>query len=469
MFSKLHHKLNNFVQRGLDNHLRLAVTGLSRSGKTAFITSLIDQLLHINQAGNAHLHLFAPARNGQIISVKRVEQGDLTIPRFEYDKNRQSFEANPPYWPNSTTGISEIRLAIRYQRQHSLLRHIKETSTLYLDIFDYPGEWLLDLPLLSLSYKEWSQTQQAVHKDKRFELAQPWLQAVKKVDLFAKTNENLLADLSQQYTDYLLACKAEGMQYIQPGRFVLPTENSKGAPVFQFFPLLDLNQAEWEKLEQSDKNSLFHTLKKRYEHYQKKIVRPFYEDYFSTFDRQVILADCLTPLNYGYNEFMEMKLGLQQLFNHFHYGNRSLFSRLFSSNIDKLLFIASKADHITSDQIPNLESLMRQLVQEGGRHAEFNGIETGYLAISAIQATDAVKVTQNDKTLRAIRGIRSSDKKQVTLYPGTVPSRLPDKNYWQFNHFEFDQFEPKRIEFDQSIPHLRMDSVLQFLLADMFE
>lgn len=469
MFSKIHHKLNNFVQRGLDNHLRLAVTGLSRSGKTAFITSLIDQLLHINQAGNAHLHLFAPARNGQIISVKRVEQGDLTIPRFEYDKNRQSFEANPPYWPNSTTGISEIRLAIRYQRQHSLLRHIKETSTLYLDIFDYPGEWLLDLPLLSLSYKEWSQTQQAVHKDKRFELAHPWLQAVKKVDLFAKTNENLLADLSQQYTDYLLACKAEGMQYIQPGRFVLPTENSKGAPVFQFFPLLDLNQAEWEKLEQSDKNSLFHTLKKRYEHYQKKIVRPFYEDYFSTFDRQVILADCLTPLNYGYNEFMEMKLGLQQLFNHFHYGNRSLFSRLFSSNIDKLLFIASKADHITSDQIPNLESLMRQLVQEGGRHAEFNGIETGYLAISAIQATDAVKVTQNDKTLRAIRGIRSSDKKQVTLYPGTVPSRLPDKNYWQFNHFEFDQFEPKRIEFDQSIPHLRMDSVLQFLLADMFE
>ncbi|QHB17634.1 YcjX family protein [Mannheimia pernigra] len=469
MFSKIHHKLNNFVQRGLDNHLRLAVTGLSRSGKTAFITSLIDQLLHINQVGNAHLHLFAPARNGQIISVKRVEQGDLTIPRFEYDKNRQSFEANPPYWPNSTTGISEIRLAIRYQRQHSLLRHIKETSTLYLDIFDYPGEWLLDLPLLSLSYKEWSQTQQAVHKDKRFELVQPWLQAVKKVDLFAKTNENLLADLSQQYTDYLLACKAKGMQYIQPGRFVLPTENSKGAPVFQFFPLLDLSQAEWEKLEQSDKNSLFHTLKKRYEHYQKKIVRPFYEDYFSTFDRQVILADCLTPLNYGYNEFMEMKLGLQQLFKHFHYGNRSLFSRLFSSNIDKLLFIASKADHITSDQIPNLESLMRQLVQEGGRHAEFNGIETGYLAISAIQATDAVKVTQNDKTLRAIRGIRSSDKKQVTLYPGTVPSRLPDKNYWQFNHFEFDQFEPKRIEFDQSISHLRMDSVLQFLLADMFE
>ncbi|SQE31235.1 Predicted ATPase [Mannheimia haemolytica] len=76
MFSKIHHKLNNFVQRGLDNHLRLAVTGLSRSGKTAFITSLVDQLLHINKGGNSHLNLFAPARHGQILSVKRVEQGD---------------------------------------------------------------------------------------------------------------------------------------------------------------------------------------------------------------------------------------------------------------------------------------------------------------------------------------------------------------------------------------------------------
>lgn len=469
MFSKIQHKLNNFVQRGLDNHLRLAVTGLSRSGKTAFITSLVDQLLHINKEGNPHLNLFAPARNGQILSVKRVEQGDLTIPRFEYDKNRQSLEQQPPRWPESTTGISEIRLAIRYQRQHSLLRHLKETGTIYLDIFDYPGEWLLDLPLLSLSFKDWSKTQQDVHKDERAELAQNWLQAVKKIDLFAKTDENLLAELSEQYTAYLQECKARGMQYIQPGRFVLPTENAKGAPVFQFFPLFDVSDGEWERLEKSDKNSTFHTLKKRYQHYQRKIVKPFYEDYFSQFNRQVILADCLTPLNYGHNEFMEMKLGLQQLFKHFHYGNRSLFHRLFSSNIDKLLFIATKADHISSDQLPNLESLMRQLVQEGGRHAEFEGIETGYLAISSIKATDSVTVTQDGKAIKAIRGVRSSDKKQVTLYPGTVPNRLPDRNYWKFNRFDFDQFDPKPLEYDQPIPHLRMDSVLQFLLADMFE
>ncbi|MCK3655899.1 hypothetical protein A4G19_09040 [Pasteurellaceae bacterium Macca] len=469
MFHQIQHKLHKFVQRGLDNHLRIAVTGLSRSGKTAFITSFVDQLLHIQGRGdNAHVNLFSPARNGRILSVKRVEQHDLTIPRFEYDKNRACFEAEPPSWCPSTRGISEIRLAIRYQRQNSLLRHLKETSTLYIDIFDYPGEWLLDLPLLSQSFKEWSLAQQSAHKGVRAELAQAWLGDVAKLDLTAKADENLLAALSERYTDYLLQCKAEGMQYIQPGRFVLP-HTERGAPVYQFFPLLNLDESEWQRLENSGAQSLFHQLKKRYTHYQQKIVKPFYEDYFSQFDRQVILADCLTPLNHSQQAFLEMKIGLQQLFKHFHYGNRSLFSRLFSSNIDKLLFVASKGDHITSDQLPNLESLMRQLVQEGGRHAEFDGIETAYQAISAIRATEPVIATENGQSFKALQGVRLSDGQKVVLYPGSVPNRLPEANYWQTHHFEFDAFAPQKIDFEQPIPHLRMDAALQFLLADALD
>ncbi|MDH2925488.1 hypothetical protein EV693_10526 [Nicoletella semolina] len=468
MLQQLQDKLHHLVQRGLDNHLRLAVTGLSRSGKTAFITSIVDQLLYINQQNNRHLSLFSPARNGQIISVERVEQHNLAVPRFEYDKNRQSFEAQPPYWPPSTTGISEIRLAIRYRRRDSLLRHLKQTAILYLDIFDYPGEWLLDLPMMNQSFQEWSQAQQGIHQGLRANLAENWLKQVKALDLSAKADENQLAKLSEEYTAYLFECKAAGMQYIQPARFILPY-TERGAPVYQFFPLLNLTDDDWEHLENSPKESVFHTLEKRYRHYQQKIVKPFYQDYFSQFDRQVILADCLTPLNHSQQAFIEMKIALQQLFSHFHYGNRSLFSRLFSANIDKLLFVATKADHITSDQLPNLESLMRQLVQEGGRHNAFNGIETAYQAIASVRATDPVIANQDGQSFKAIRGIRSSDKKSVTLYPGSVPSRLPDAHFWQHNRFEFDQFEPKRIDFEQPIPHLRIDAVLQFLLADHFD
>ncbi|SFU58780.1 hypothetical protein SAMN05421784_11331 [Xenorhabdus koppenhoeferi] len=41
---RLQNELTALVNRGMDRHLRLAATGLSRSGKTAFITSLINQL-----------------------------------------------------------------------------------------------------------------------------------------------------------------------------------------------------------------------------------------------------------------------------------------------------------------------------------------------------------------------------------------------------------------------------------------
>jgi predicted YcjX-like family ATPase len=52
--------------------------------------------------------------------------------------------------------VSEIRLALRFRSNESLMRHFKDTSTLYLEIVDYPGEWLLDLPMLAQDYLSWS-------------------------------------------------------------------------------------------------------------------------------------------------------------------------------------------------------------------------------------------------------------------------------------------------------------------------
>ena len=173
MLNGLQNEINRLFERGFDRTLRLAVTGLSRSGKTAFITSLINQLLHINQTDNRHLPLFSPARNGAVLGVKRLPQQNLSLPRFDYDANLQDLQRHPPVWCQSTKGISETRLALRYQRR-GLTRHLKEHSVLYLDIFDYPGEWLLDLPLLSLDFQQWSMQQQDVTYGDRAELAAEW-------------------------------------------------------------------------------------------------------------------------------------------------------------------------------------------------------------------------------------------------------------------------------------------------------
>lgn len=466
MFNSIQKEITQIIDRGLDRTLRIAVTGLSRSGKTAFITSLINQLLNINSLDNSHLPLFEAVRNQSVLGVKRIPQLDLTIPRFDYEANLRDLMSQPPRWPQSTRGVSETRLAIRYQRRHGLLRHIKEKGTLYLDIFDYPGEWLLDLPLLELNYQQWSQELQRLNQGVRLEVAQQWLQKVRQIDLTGTADEDILAQLAKDYTAYLQVCKAQGLHFIQPGRFVLPGE-LEGAPVLQFFPLTDLSEEQWTQLKaESRSNSYFAVLNQRYEYYRQHIVKGFYRDYFANFDRQVILADCLTPLNHSRQAFSDMQEGLQQLFKNFHYGKRTLLNRLFSPRIDKLIFIATKADHITSDQLPNLVSLMRQLVQEGGRYVEFEGIETEYTAIASIRATQQVNVNQNGKSFKALQGVRSADKQKITVYPGSVPNKLPKADFWQQQKFEFDQFEPQQLEQGEIIPHLRMDAVLQFLLGD---
>lgn len=82
----------------------------------------------------------------------------------------------------------------------------------------------------------------------------------------------------------------------------------------------------------------------------------FYKEHFLRFDRQIVLVDCLQPLNSGPQAFNDMRLALTQLMQSFHYGQRTLFRRLFSPVIDKLLFAATKADHVTIDQHSNMVS-----------------------------------------------------------------------------------------------------------------
>jgi len=187
---RLRNELNSLVNRGMDKHLRLAVTGLSRSGKTAFITALVNQLLSIHTG--ARLPLFSAVREERLLGVKRVPQRDFGIPRFTYDEGLAQLYGSPPVWPTPTRGVSEIRLALRFRSRDSLLRHFKETSTLYLEIVDYPGEWLLDLPMLAQDYLSWSRQMTGLLTGQRQAWSEKWRALCAGLDPLAPANENRL-------------------------------------------------------------------------------------------------------------------------------------------------------------------------------------------------------------------------------------------------------------------------------------
>ena len=137
----------------------LAVTGLSRAGKTVFITSLIHNLLSALH-NPSRMPLLKVAGEGRLRAARLQSVKADLLPRFPYATNIAQMADLPARWPDRTVDISEIGIDIVFEPSGftgQLLTSIGgPTATLKLHIVDYPGEWLLDLPLLSQSYGEWS-------------------------------------------------------------------------------------------------------------------------------------------------------------------------------------------------------------------------------------------------------------------------------------------------------------------------
>ncbi|MBR9857820.1 MAG: YcjX family protein [Gammaproteobacteria bacterium] len=458
--SQWRNKAGAWVQRGLDQRVRLAVTGLSRSGKTAFITSLVNQLEHAGL--DARLPHWPPAAEGRLLGIQRVPSRHHHVPAFGYEAALNQLSATPPCWPEPTRGISEITLAIRYRPKNRLKRKLQDTATLYLEIVDYPGEWLLDLPLLGMSYAQWSEQQrQLLQTPALAELATPWLQAGAKLAADSPADDGKLAPLAAAYTQWLHDIKREcGAYLVQPGRFILPGEY-QGAPMLQFVPWV------WDEVPGGLNDSQHYgMMAARFEHYKKHLVQGFYKDFFAGFDRQIVLVDCLTPLNHGPDSFADLRRALDAILQSFEYGKSGWWQRLFSPRIDKLLFAATKADHLTPDQHGRLATLLGTLVRGGHRHARLSGIDIHTLALAAIRATSSGQVSHKGETIPALQGRRLDNLDAVALYPGEVPESLPDATFWQQQGFDFTEFAPPEWRPEQPLPHLRLDQALAFLLGD---
>mgnify|MGYP003626147016 FL=1 len=111
---KVSQTAQSIVNRSTDRHVRLAVTGLSGAGKTAFISGLVNQLLHAGKGAKHNpLPLWQVAREGRLIAVNRAMQPDLDIASFDYQGAMNALCSSPPYWPASTKNITELRLAIK--------------------------------------------------------------------------------------------------------------------------------------------------------------------------------------------------------------------------------------------------------------------------------------------------------------------------------------------------------------------
>jgi hypothetical protein len=451
----------DLVNLTLDRTLRLAVTGLRGSGKTVFITTVAHHLLQ-----GRELPFLGAAHEDRLLGAKLLPPREGDPPPFPFAQARAALAADTPAWPAATDRLSTLRLQLRFAAKGALRRRLAEHRSLNLEIIDYPGEWLLDLPLLEQSYVAWSaQILAAAEQPPRAVLAKDWRSFVAGLDGAAPAVADQVARAAALYTRYLERCQSEaGLSQVQPGRFTMPGDLA-GSELLQFCPLPPLASGH------GPPGSLAALMAERYERYRDTVVRSFYRDHFSRFDRQIVLVDVLGPLNRGRACFADVEAALATVLRSFRYGSSSLLARLFRPRIGVLLFAASKADHVAHNQHHNLRLLLEQMVNEAAGNARFEGIKPSFVSLAALRSTDVVRTDHHGQQLSCVRGILKGENRETVLFPGEIPPDLPTGDDWAGDRFRFRDFAPRRLVLQgaDKPQHIRLDQALEVLLGDRLQ
>ena len=103
----------DFAELARGSTVSLAVTGLSRAGKTVFITSLVHNLLSaLHQP--YRMPFLKVVGEGRLAAARLADDKTNELPRFPYRLNIERMAASPANWPARTTDISEIEIDIRF-------------------------------------------------------------------------------------------------------------------------------------------------------------------------------------------------------------------------------------------------------------------------------------------------------------------------------------------------------------------
>ncbi len=192
----------------------------------------------------------------------------------------------------------------------------------------------------------------------------------------------------------------------------------EGAPALTFAPLEAMES-------EPPPGSLAGLMIRRFEAYKAKVVRPFFVDHFARLDRQVVLVDVLGALNGGPEAVADLEAALSDVLGAFRVGSNSLLSSLFSPRASRVIFAATKADHLHHVNHDRLEAILRMIVRRAWHRAEAAGADVDVAAIAAIRATREVQVERRGENLSAIAGIpMRGEKLGDDVFDGTREGRV---------------------------------------------
>ncbi len=220
-------------------------------------------------------------------------------------------------------------------------------------------------------------------------------------------------------------------------------------------------------------------------------MRPFFQDHFARLDRQVVLVDALAAFNAGPDAVRDLEGALAAVLDCFRIGRRTWSSALFRPRVDRILFAATKADHLHHPSHERLEAILRAW-SSAPRRARAAGAPIDVIALAAVRATREAQVRRAGEHLPWIIGVPARRRAgggttfdgatEAAMFPGDLPAD-PDALFGdgagfrglttvapEDADFRFLRLRPPQLERTDDgvpmLPHIRLDRALQFLIGD---
>lgn len=127
--------------------IRVGLTGLARAGKTMFLTAVIHNFLEHNGHSLRRFNEEHWQYHGWPARLRR------RAARFPFQENLDRLQGPRPVWPEQTHEVREFALDLQFE---SMIEGRGKSRSCRLEFVDYPGERLIDVPLLDQEYAEWA-------------------------------------------------------------------------------------------------------------------------------------------------------------------------------------------------------------------------------------------------------------------------------------------------------------------------
>ena len=217
-------------------------------------------------------------------------------------------------------------------------------------------------------------------------------------------------------------------------------------------------------------------------------MRPFFREHFARLDRQIVLIDALQAINRGAEAVHDLERALGDVLDCFRAGTNSFLSSFVTRRIDRIVIAATKADHLHHESHPRLEAITRRLVERAIERIGMSGAGIEVMALASVRATREATVRHGGEDLPVIVGVPMAGERingeifdgerKTAIFPGDLPKN-PDSLFEALESpsedgapplLNFVRFRPPHIEetgggLKLSVPHIRLDRALQYLIG----